>query len=160
MLLSYCLFTPLSSCLLDSLNDVPPIAAFRTAEVGYETRVSARLRQTFSFYPTVRAPDYDVPLRHCAATHQHDRSCVRRTPSHRLPPPDSVAISFVHELLENVDAISPRGNARLLHARRSVTGTIQARGRIFGHGSPLHRTRHKWRGRPVTLPWVYKPSPL
>ena len=50
---------------------------------------------------------------------------------------------FVHELLENVDAISPRGNARFLHVRPSVPGTIQARGRRFGHGNPLHRARHR-----------------
>ena len=156
MLLSYCLFTPLSSCLSDLLNDAPPIAAFGTEEVGYETRVSARLRQTFSFYPTVRAPDYDVSLRRCTATHQRDCAYVRRAPSHRLPTPDSVTICFVHELPENVDAVSPRGNARFLHARQSVTGTIQAWGRIFGHRSPLHRSRHKWRGRSATL-WYINP---
>ena len=70
--LSWCLVILLSSCLSDSLNDVLPIVVLLTAEMGRETPVSVRLRQAFPFYPTIRAPDYDVSLRRCTATHQHD----------------------------------------------------------------------------------------
>ena len=50
-------------------------------------------------------PDYDVSLRHCTATHQHECFCVRHTPSHTASP-DSVMTFFVHELPKNVGAIS------------------------------------------------------
>ena len=106
----HCLFTPLSSGLWDSLDDVLSIAAHVTGEVGYKTRVSARLHPASLFYPIVRAPDYDVSLRHCTATHQHECFCVRRTPSHTASP-DSVMTFFVHGLPKNVGAISPRGSA-------------------------------------------------
>ena len=98
-------FSPPSSGLWDSLDDVLSIAAHVTGEVGYKTRVSARLHPASLFYPIVRAPDYDVSLRRCTATHQHECFCVRHTPSHTASP-DSVMTFFVHELPKNVGAIS------------------------------------------------------
>ena len=70
-ILSYCLSTILSSCLLGSFNDALSVVALVTAEHGHETRVSARPRPASLFHPTVRALDCDVSLRYCTATHQH-----------------------------------------------------------------------------------------
>ena len=99
-------------------------------------------------------------LLHCYAPARLFLRVTRPIP-HRLPPfsPDSVATFFVREIPENVDAISPRGNAWLLHARPSIANAFYTRSECLVTGALLYHAHRRRRGRPVTPSWYINPHP-